>query len=69
MNPSTAVQSTTRYALTGRGRVVAVLVELDRRWPSLTEADQAEALELVARLAAIYRGQARPAPAPSRRSA
>ena len=48
-------KSTIRPALTARGRVRAVLLELDRRWPTLTEPDKAEALRLVDRLADCYR--------------
>ena len=46
-----------RYGLTPLGRVRAVLVELERRWPTLAEGDKAEALALVDRLADCYRAR------------
>ena len=58
-----------RYALTPLGRVRAVLVELERRWPTLAEADKAEALDLVNRLADCYRGRRARVPLVGRLSA
>ena len=59
--PSTA-QSTAPLTLTERGRVRAVLVQLEERWLDLTLGEQGRALELLAELAAIYRGRTRQPP-------
>jgi antitoxin (DNA-binding transcriptional repressor) of toxin-antitoxin stability system len=41
--------------LTDKGRVVAVLVTLREQWDTLSPSQQAEAANLVERLAAVYR--------------
>ena len=53
----TITKPTTRPALglTDRGRMHAILIELDRRWAMLTDSDKARARGLLAELAATYR--------------
>jgi hypothetical protein len=59
MTTPTIAKSTAFLSLTERGRVRAVLVTLEARWPDLTLGEQGRALELLAELAAIYRGRTR----------
>ncbi len=52
--PTATKSSSPRIALTDRGRIHAVLIELDRRWHQMTETDRAEARRLLGLLAATY---------------
>ena len=67
VNQSTTADRRGPVALTDRGRIRAVLVALEARWDGLAPDQQAEARELVDRLAATYRRSRTPrAPLPGR---
>ena len=51
----TATYCTPSLTLTERGRVRAILVQLEERWPDLTLGEQGRALELLDESAATYR--------------